>query len=171
MSAPTISTPSSTLSDSDKVGMSDSVPTTRPHLHLRHPLSRKLRVAHDLGISPAQADKWLYGERAINVLNAAIIESDMRAGDHEAVAAWVAPADAAMLATSIPHLMEAFADYDEADVDEDAAQCALNRMCYEKMNDADLETYRRAVAKEVFAGTRCIAAIREVQKNRKAAAR
>src|SRR5688572_16237478 len=84
--------------------------TTRPF----HPMpsrSRRVRVAADLHISVAQADEWLYGARAINLVHAAIVGSDLQAGDRDAVAQWIAPTDAALAGHEIPHIEEALTEY------------------------------------------------------------
>lgn len=139
--------------------------------HPRPALSRKVRVAQDIGVSESVADKYLYGERAANLIYAAILESDLRAGDTEAVAVWRAPAEAAEMGSDVLSLMEALTIYDAADVAEDVEQVALNRKCAELMTDTDLDTYARKIAHEMYAAARCLAAIRKVQRDRKAAAK
>lgn len=151
--------------------MDPKVGQGRPYLHPRQPLSRKCRVAADLNISPASADKLLYGERAVNLLYAAVIESDLRAGDNSAVAMWEAPAQAALSGMDVPDLMAAFAEYDAADAVEDVEQVALNHKCLALMTDHELNTYGRSVARELYAGARFLAALRKVQRDRKAAAK
>jgi hypothetical protein len=136
---------------------------------LRHPKSggsRRLRVSQDLNISLAAADKLLYGERAVNLLSARVVESDLRAGDHDAIALWIAPQDAALMGSDVPHLVDALVDYDRADAAEEAVQAEIGRKPVEAMTDAELEEYRRAVAKECYKATRALAAIRDEQKRR-----
>lgn len=137
----------------------------------RHPNvshSRRLRVAVDLNVSVATADKLLYGETAVNRLYAMVIESDLRAGDHEAVAHWIAPADAALLDSDVPGLLEAWSEYDAADCAEDVAQSPLNHRDPAGLTNQELDAYARSVARELYRGTRYLASLRRVQQRRKA---
>jgi hypothetical protein len=136
---------------------------------LRHPKAggvRRKRIAYDLNISLAQAEKLLYGERAVNLLSARVVESDLAAHDHDAIALWIAPQDAALMGSDVPHLVDALVDYDRADAAEDMVQAEIGRKPVETMTDTELEDYRRAVAKECYKATRALAAIRAEQKRR-----
>lgn len=166
MSAPTKTSIAINRSDRD---MSDSVPSRSFDLHPRPAPSRKIRIAADLGVSEAVADKYLYGERAANLIYTAIIESDLRAGDTQAVALWTAPAEAVQMGADVLSLAQAMAEYDAADSAEDVEQSKLNRKCCEMMSDRELEDYARKVAPEAYAALRCLAAIRAVQRERKLA--
>jgi len=142
----------------------------RPPLRF-HPLparSRKLRIADDLHISPASADKLLYGERAVNKLYTQVIESDLRAGDTDSVALWTAPALAAEMGEDIPDLTDAWREYDEADAAEDAAEARLNHRAPADLTDDELEEYACRVARELFYGARLLARVRREQKRRNA---
>ena len=127
--------------------MGGTVRTAPTRFHTLPAGSRKVRIAADLHISVALADKYLHGERAINRLNAAIIESDLRAGDHDAVSRWIAPALAAEMGDEIPALTDAWREYDEADAAEDAAEARLNHRATSDLTDDELEEYARKVAK------------------------
>ena len=130
--------------------------------------SRRLRVAHDLGISVAVADKILYGQHALNLRYAEVIESDIRAGDYDAVALWIAPAVAAEMGEDVPHLTDAWREYDDADCAEDTAESTLNHRDPETLTDEELEQYAKAVARELYRGSRYLASLRRAQQERKA---
>lgn len=136
-----------------------------------HPLpaaSRKERLASDLHRSPAWIDKAIYGWNSIDKQYAAVIASDLRAGDYDAVARWTAPALAAEMGEDVPELALAMRAYDEADVAQDAARVPLNHRPTSDLTDEELEEYARKVARELFEGARCLAAIRREQKARRA---
>lgn len=166
---PTTTNPTTSPVVTSSSRMGATVRRRAERFHPRLHLSRKVRVAHDLGVSEAAADKYLYGERAAHLIVAAIIESDLRAGDTEAVAMTTAPIEAAEMGQDILPLAQAMAAYDTADTAEDVEQTALNRKCCEAMTDAELERYARKIAPEVYAGLRCLAAIRAVQRDRRMA--
>jgi hypothetical protein len=137
-------------------------------VHPRAPHSRRLRVARDLNVSEAKADKILYGEHAVNLCYAEVIRSDVKALDHEAVATWIAPAEAALLEATVPGFMEALCAYDQADAAEDLVQAELRHKPVEQLTDAELESYARALARELYKGTQALAALRREQQARRA---
>ena len=139
--------------------------------HPHQSLSRIVRVARDIGVSESVADKYCYGARAAHLIVSAIIESDLRAGDTEAVAITVAPIYAAQEGADILPLAEALAAYDAADVAEDEAQLAVNRQCIAMLSDKDLDDHKRAAAKEAYAALRCVASYAQEQRDRKARAK
>lgn len=135
--------------------------------HPKNGVSRVLRVATDLDVSPDLAKKYIYGDSAINYKYAAILASDLSVGDVEAVAQWIAPASAAEANAPQLSAAEATYFYDCADVAEDAAQAELRRKPVETLTDAELETYIRAVAREAYRATQCLAALHRERRDRK----
>lgn len=131
--------------------------------------TRLARVAADLHVSESVASKGLYGEHAWNLLYAQVIESDLRAGDHRSVDAWVAPGLAAEEGAEIPDFMRCLREYDEADLDEDKAELDLNHKCLEQIPSNEIATYIRAAVREARKALRCAAAGRRVLRAREVA--
>lgn len=148
--------------------MTAKVLPMRPRFHPQPSPSRKRRLAHDLCRSEAWIDKAIYGANAINVQYAKVIESDLRAGDHDAVALWIAPGAAAEMGEDIPDLADAWREYDEADTAEDAAEAPLNHRAITSLTGDELDAYARRVAKELWCGCRFLARLRLEQARRKA---
>lgn len=134
--------------------------------HPRLPLSRKCRVARDLHISPAAADKLLYGPKAANRLYTAIIASDVRAGDLDAIACWIAPAEGALAplpAATPDHALQLF----ELSVAWWAALHAEHlRGSIAAYTDLQVDQALRALARVHLAVTRTMAALELMRSER-----
>jgi hypothetical protein len=153
--------------EADRVNIRTTMPLPYVAFHPMPAPSRRVRVADHLHITLAAADKLLYGETAINLRYAEVVASDLRAGDHEALAQWVAPAEGAAMGADIPSLMDALCECDVTDATEDVQQAALRHKPAEQWTDLELQAYGRALAKDLYRGTRLLAAIQREQRERR----
>ena len=119
--------PAMTAGSNGRSVMGGTVRTGPTRFHPQRPISRKVRVAQALRCSEALADKKLYGPHATNLECAAIIAADLKAGDYESVAVYLAPIDAALAGhTDVPTL-DAIYESQTADCAEDTAEAAYHR--------------------------------------------
>jgi hypothetical protein len=89
--------------------------------------SRNVRTAVALGVSEPTAAKKLAGPHAVNVECATIIAADLRAGDYESVAVFLAPIDAALAGHTDAPTLDAIWESAEADCGEDIAEAAYHK--------------------------------------------
>jgi hypothetical protein len=150
----------------DSVAFMDAM--MRDRVTPRHPqmrVSPKLRaVALALGCSEATAEKRMYGEHAVNLQTAKIIECLLLRGETEEAGAFEAPILAALMGTTVPHWSEAVHEHNRNDGLEDVRQASW----IHDQSDENLDAYIRQLAPDIRAAERLLAALVQERNARRA---
>jgi len=110
--------------------------------------SRKVRVARDLNVSTAKADKLIYGVGAANLICARVVASDVKAGDIESAAAFAAVIEVALAGAPLP-LLRALHEAELADAAEQTADEEFRHAIQE--GTATIEQAREYIRKSAVA--------------------